>query len=73
MHLSDRILKLSLGQLAAAITVAIQAKNAILLTRFLSHNTTLIAIGVNILCIFMFLHMIDALLRYGEAVVLLAM
>ncbi|KJA27651.1 hypothetical protein HYPSUDRAFT_867045 [Hypholoma sublateritium FD-334 SS-4] len=37
---------LSLAQLAAAISVAVQEKKAILLIRFLSENKTLIAIGI---------------------------
>lgn len=39
--------KLSLVQLAAAIVVAVQEKNATKLTRLLSPTTTLIAIGVS--------------------------
>ncbi len=64
--------KLSLGQLAAAISVAIQDKDSILLTKVLNHDTVFIAIGVSYfsahLCS---LNMTDMFFRFGEAVALL--
>ncbi len=39
--------KLSIGQLVAAVSVTVQLKHAILLTRMLSENSALITIGVS--------------------------
>ncbi len=55
-HISNRILQLSVGQLVAAIIVAVQAKEAVLLTRILSRNTTMIVIGVSDPSAYLFSH-----------------